>query len=74
MFEISPFRPPMSKKKDLNIRRSSRISTKRGNKINYKEIEDGKEFSQDDDSLEQDVQKGMEKDFTSSLKKKDGKL
>ena len=64
----------MSKKSGSKIRRSTRISTKRGSKINYKEIEDGKEFSQDDDSLEQEVQQEFEKDFAPTLKKKDGKL
>ena len=38
---------------DSNIRRSTRINSKRGYKINYKEIEDGKDFSEDNDSLDQ---------------------
>jgi hypothetical protein len=38
---------------DSNIRRSTRINSKRGYKINYKEIEDGKDFSEDNDSFDQ---------------------
>lgn len=64
----------MSTKKDSNIRRSSRISTKRGRQINYKEIEDGKDFSQDNDSVEQAAQRNYEEEYVTNVTKRNGKL
>ena len=61
-------------KEDSNVRRSSRILTKRASKINYKEIEDGKDFSQDDDSVEQEAQRDYEEEVVTGLPKKGGKL
>lgn len=64
----------MSSNKDSNIRRSTRISTKKGRQINYKEIEEGKEFSQDNDSVEQAAQRNYEEEIVSNFAKRDGKL
>jgi len=64
----------MNEGKDSNIRRSSRISTKKRRPINYKEIEDGKDFSQDNDSVEQAAKRSYEEHAVTSLAKREGKL
>lgn len=64
----------MSDDKDSAIRRSTRIHSKRGRQINYKEIEDGKDFSQDNDSVEHAAQRNYEEEIISSISKRDGKL
>lgn len=53
------------------IRRSTRITQrKRTNKINYKEIEEGKEFAIDEDSIDNAVHKDYEKEVLCKIKKK----
>lgn len=55
----------------MDIRRSSRLNQrKRSNKINYKEIEEGKEFIVDEDSIDNAVHKDYEKEVLSKNKKK----
>lgn len=60
----------MNSESDLNIRRSTRISSKRVHKINYKELEDGKDFALDEDSLDNAVHKDYEQSVLTKMKKK----
>lgn len=64
----------MSQEEDSTIRRSSRISTKGISKVNYREIEDGKDFSQDNDSVEQAAKREYQDNSIFGIPKKDGKL
>lgn len=60
----------MNSDSDLNIRRSTRISTKRISKVNYKELEDGRDFGLDEDSLDNAVHKDYEQSVLTKMKKK----
>lgn len=61
----------MNTKSDANVRRSNRLGMRRRqNKINYKEIEEGKEFVVDEDSIDNAVHKDYEKEVLSKIKTK----
>ena len=63
----------MNTDSDSNIRRSTRIGTKRGYKINYKELEDGKDFSQDNNSIDNAVREDYEQQVMKKLNTKPSK-
>lgn len=61
----------MNTNSESNVRRSSRLnSKKRSNKINYKELEEGKEFEHDEESVANSIHKDYEAEVLSKMKKK----
>lgn len=66
----------MNEDSDSKIRRSSRVNTrKRASKINYKEIEDGKDYMVDcDSSVNNDIHKDYEEEVLTKMKNKKGDI
>ena len=61
------------KNSDSKIRRSARMSSrKRTSKINYKELEEGKEYAHQDESYDPQPQKNYEQEVLTKLKSKKG--
>lgn len=61
----------MNTNSESNVRRSTRLnSKKRTNKINYKELEEGKEFEHEVESITNSIHKDYEAEVLSKMKKK----